>query len=154
TPVLQVFHERRPGRIHRPAQGAHLGSVVRMRVPAVECHLDEGYLSLDQSTGQQTALAEQISAIGVPHSRFLLAQIKRTRRCRPHEAHRPFVGALVTYGRGVRVSGEEVVLDLLEELDPSVSLAPAYLAGRHQVLDAKCPVRAVWTRLDGDAAFA
>ena len=87
---LQVFHQRRPGRIQHPAElldGSNLLMCVSQ--PSVTCHaaerdFDERHAALDQPPGQQTALAEQVAAVAIAQLLWLVFQIESLARRRAH----------------------------------------------------------------------
>src|SRR5262249_46180375 len=124
-------------------QAPDRGGISAVGVPAVQGHLDKRYLPLDQATRQQTALAKQVATVGIADRRLLLSEVKSLPRRCLHQSHGPVVGVLMTLRRQIRVSGQEVALHLLEQVDAGVGLVLADLCGRDQVLDAEGPVRIV-----------
>src|SRR5665213_4061352 len=113
-----------------------------MRIPAGavvagQCHLHERYAAFDQTTCEQTALAEQTTTIGVAHGRRLLVEVERLGRGRAHQADGPVVSALMTARRDAGMPAYKVALHLLQEFETRLSVVRADFFGRVYVLNAQ-----------------
>src|SRR5262249_7638318 len=82
-------------------------------------------------------LAEEVTAVAVAHGRFLLVQVEGLSCCGPHQPGGPVVGILVALRGQVRVAGQEIALDLLEQVKPGVDVPLAHPWRGRQVLDAQ-----------------
>ena len=87
--VLEVGQQRRERGVERTAELLHAVEVVLVRVPAVERDFDERHAALDQPPREQTALAEQVAAVGVADLGLLVLEVGTRRRPPGASAGRP-----------------------------------------------------------------
>jgi hypothetical protein len=138
--LFEVAHQGGPGRIEHCTKALDAVEVVEMRIPAEgqiahggQRYLDERHAMLDEPTRQQTALAEQITAVGVAQLLGFLIQVERLRGARAHEGNGALVGAAVALGwdGGARV--QEVLLHFTEQLNAGGCALGADAVGESEV---------------------
>src|SRR5262249_54012632 len=75
--LLQLSYQCREGGVDRSTERLGAIEVVLVRVPAVRVDLDEGNAGLDESPGEQAALAEGSAAVAVADAVLFLADVER-----------------------------------------------------------------------------
>src|ERR1051326_2892904 len=113
-----------------------------MRVPAegvvvepAERDLDEGYATLHQPAREEAALAEQVLAIGFADLVFLLLDLERLGGFGLHELDGALVGSLMTGRTDAGMIGNEVLLDVAEQLRAGIGLLAGDSRGPIEILD-------------------
>ncbi len=153
--IAQVFHQGSPGRIEELAQGANIGEVLLVRVPAqgvavegAQADLDKGHAAFDEAAGQEAALAEGISAIGIAGLRGFLFEIKGPGGGGAHQPHGPFVGGPVAGRRQPRMPVDKILLHPLQQIDAGVRLGAGDVRRRGQIFHAQVFLVIVALRLE------
>ncbi len=113
-----------------------------MRIPAdaiagdaTQRHLDERHAALDQSAGQQAALTEQITTIGIADGGLFFLKVEGPSGIAAHEPDSPIIGQLVAPGSDSGTLGCEVAVEVLQQSEACLQVLGHDVVGSAEVAD-------------------
>src|SRR5262249_40962327 len=94
----------------------------------------EGDVALDQATGQQAALTEEVAPIGIADASRFLIEIESRPCRRPHQPDSAIVSSQMALRRDAWMPGDELTLHFLKQPNPCINVLARDIARGRQVL--------------------